>query len=234
MAPDDAMAKAKAAARNAMEIDGSLAEPYFSMAHVKYYYDRDWPGAERDYKRAIELNSNYPTAHSWYAVFLMSDGRFEEALAEISRAQELHPLSIPNNMIVGWILGTAGRFDQSVEQLRKTLEIDPNFILGHHRLGTFYEQQGKYDDAIAEVKQVINLSGGKPLGIAAIARAYALAGKRDESQKHLAELQEMSKQRYVSPVSIAIIYAALDDKDRAFAWLDNAEKSTTSCWRVSK
>jgi eukaryotic-like serine/threonine-protein kinase len=225
MAPDDAMPKAKAAARKAMEIDGSLAEPYVSLAHVKYYYDRDWAGAERDYKRAIELNSNYPIGHSWYAVFLMSDGRFQEALAEISRAQELDPLSIPNNMILGWILGTAGRFDQSVEQLRKTLEMDPNFILGHHRLGMFYEQQGKYDDAIAEFKQVINLSGGKPLGIAALARAYALAGKRDESQKNLAELQEMSKQRYVSPVSIAIIYAALGDKDRAFAWLDNAEKS---------
>lgn len=225
MAPDDAMPKAKAAALKAMEIDDSLAEPYVSLAHVKYYYDRDWPGAERDYKRAIELNPNYPIAHSWYAVFLMSDGRFEEALAEIRRAQELDPLSIPNNMIAGWILGTAGRFDQSVEQLRKTLEMDPNFILGHHRLGMFYEQQGKYDDAIAEFKQVINLSGGKPLGIAAIARAYALAGKRVESRKNLAELQEMSKQHYVSPVSIAIIYAALDDKDRAFAWLDNAVKS---------
>jgi tetratricopeptide (TPR) repeat protein len=225
MAPDDAMPKAMAAARKALEIDGSLAEPYVSLAHVKYYYDRDWPGAERDYKRAIELNPNYPIAHSWYAVFLMSDGRFEEALAEIGWAQELDPLSIPNNMLLGWILGTAGRLDQSVEQLRKTLEMDPNFILGHHRLGMFYEQQGKYDDAIAEFKQVIILSGGKPLGIAAIARAYALAGKRDESRKHLAELQEMSKQRYVSPVSIAIIYAALGDKDHAFSWLDNAEKS---------
>ncbi|HEY8227785.1 MAG TPA: protein kinase [Pyrinomonadaceae bacterium] len=224
MRPNEAMPKAKAAALRALEIDDSMAEPHVSLAHVKYYYDRDWATAEREYKRAIELNPNYPTAHQWYAVYLMSAGRFDEAVAENRRAQELDPLSLPINMTLGWVFLNARQYDRSIEQLRKTLEMDSNFLLAHHRLGLVYEQQRKYDEAIAEFKQVINLSAGKPLGIAALARAYALSGKRAEAQKGLVELQELSRQRYVSSVSIAQIYAALDDKDQAFAWLDKAEK----------
>jgi TolB-like protein/Tfp pilus assembly protein PilF len=219
-----ALPKAKAAALKALEIDDTLAEPHVSLAHIKYYYDRDWAGAEREYKRAIELNPKYPTAHQWYAVYLMSAGRFDEALAETRRAQELDPLSLPINMTLGWVLLTARQNDQSVEQLRKTLEMDPGFILTHHRLGLVYEQQGKYDEAIVEFRQVLNLSAGKPLGIAALAHAYALSGKRAEAQKLLAELQELSKQRFVSPASVALIYVALGDKDQAFTWLEKAEK----------
>ena len=223
--PNEAMPKAKAAALRALEIDDTLAEPHVSLAHVKYYYDRDWATAEREYNRAIELNPNYPTAPHWYAVYLMSAGRFDEALAKIRRAQELDPLSLPINMTLGWVLLNARQYDQSAEQLRKTLEMDPNFLLAHHRLGLVYEQQGKYDEAIAEFKQVVTLSPGKPLGIASLAHAYALFGKRAEAQKGLAELQELSKQRYVSSVSIALIYAALGDKDQAFAWLEKADEA---------
>lgn len=225
MPPNEAMPKAKAVALKALEIDDTLAEAHVSLAHITYYYDRDWATAEREYKRAIELNPKYPTAHQWYAIYLMSAGRFDEALVQARRAQELDPLSLPINMTLGWVLLTARQSDQSVEQLRKTLEMDPNFILTHHRLGLVYEQQGKHDEAIAEFRQVLNLSAGKPLGIAALAHAYALSGKRAEAQKTLAELQELSKQRFVSPASIAAIYAALGDKDQAFAWLEKADKA---------
>lgn len=221
--PTEAMPRAKSAALKALEIDDTLAEPYVSLAHVNYYYDRDWAAAERRYKRAIELNPNYPTAHQWYAVYLMSAGRFEEALAETRRALELDPLSLPINMTLGWVLLNARQYDQSAEQLRKTLEMDRTFVLAHHRLGVVYELQGKYNEAIAEFNQVVNLSAGKPLGLASLGRAYALSGKRAEAQKLLAELQELSKQRYVSPVSIALIYAALGDKVQSFAWLEKAD-----------
>ena len=220
--PNEAMPKAKAAALKALEIDDSLAEPYVSLAHVHYYYDHDWTAAERQYKRAIEINPNYPTAHQWYAVYLMSAGRFDEALAENRRAQELDPLSIPINMTLGWVLLNARQYDQSAEQLRKTLEMDQNFALAHHRLGLVYEQQGKYAEAVDEFKQVVNLLPGKPLGIAALAHAYALSGKRAEAQKALAQLQELSRQRFVSPTFIALIYVALGDKEQAFAWLEKA------------
>ncbi|HEX6729031.1 MAG TPA: tetratricopeptide repeat protein, partial [Pyrinomonadaceae bacterium] len=221
--PAEALPKAKTAALKALEIDDTLAEAHASLAHAKYY-DREWPAPEQAYKRAIELNPNYPTAPSWYAVYLMSLGRFDEALVQIQRAQELDPLSLPINMTLGWVLLTARRPEESVQQLRKTLEMDPNFILTHHRLGLAYEQQANYDDAIAEFKHVVTLTGGKPLGIAALARAYALAGRRSEAQKMLVELQEVSKRRYVSPAAVAAIYAALGNKDQAFTWLENAQK----------
>jgi serine/threonine protein kinase/tetratricopeptide (TPR) repeat protein len=224
MAPDEAMPKARTAALKALEIDNTLGEPHVSLAHVKYYYDHDFTASESEYKRAIELNPNYPQAHAWYSVFLMSVGRFDEALTQIRRAQELDPLSLPINMSVGWVLLTARQNDQSVEQLRKTLEMDPNFVLAHHRLGLVYEQQGKYEEAIAEFKQVVNLTSGKSLGIAALSHAYAMSGQRAEAQKLLAELQEQSKVRFVSPTSVAVIFAALGDKDQAFAWLEKAEK----------
>ena len=219
----EAMTKAKAAALKALEIDDTLAEPHVSLAHVTYYYDRDWATAEREYQRAIALNPNYAQAHSWYSIFLMSAGRFDEALAQAKRAQELDPLSLPINMSIGWVLLCARQNDQAAQQLRRTLEMDSNFILAHHRLGLVYEQQGKNDDAIAEFQQVKNLAPGKPLGVAGLAHAYALAGKRAEAEKTLAELLEMSKQRYVSPALIAMIYAALGDKEQAFVWLERAD-----------
>ena len=221
----DALPRAKTAALKAMEIDDTLAEPHVSLAHVKYYYDRDWPAAERGYKRAIELNPNHAIAHQWYSIYLMSMGRFDEALIEARRAQELDPLSLPINMTWGWILLNARQYDQSIEQLNKTLEMDPNFILTHHRLGLVYEQQGKYDKAIAEFKQVVDLSRGKPLGVAALAHAYALSGKRVEAQKSLKELEELSEKRFVSDASIAMVYIALGDKEQAFAWLEKADKA---------
>src|SRR5437660_1787762 len=118
VSPNEALPKAKAAALKAIEIDASLAEPHVSLAHIKYYYDRDWPGAEREFKRAIELNPNYPQAHHWYAIYLAWAGRTNEGLAEIKRAQELDPLSLPINMTVGWLLCGANGTDEGIEQLR--------------------------------------------------------------------------------------------------------------------
>jgi serine/threonine-protein kinase len=224
MPPNEVLPKAKAAALKALEIDETLAEPHVSLAHGKYFYDRDWAGAEREYKRAIELNPNYSVAHHWYAVYLTNVGRTPEALAEIRRAQELDPLSLSINSWLGAILNRSGQSDQAVEQYRKTLEMDPNFINVHFRLGNLYEEKGMYEEAISEFRQVLKLSAGNPLGIAGLAHAYALVGKRDEAQKNLDELLQLSKQRYVAPGQIAVIYIALGDKDKAFAWLDEAEK----------
>jgi len=219
--PNKALPKAKAAALKAIEIDGTLAEPHVSLAHVKYYYDRDWPGAEREFKRAIELNPNYPQAHHWYAIYLVWVGRTNEGLAEIRRAQELDPLSLPINMTLGWCLCDAHQMDEGIDQLRKTIEMDPGFLVAHNRLALCYERKGMYDAAIAEFQKISDL-GAKSLAIAELGQAYAASGKRGEAQKALAELQELSKQRYISPSVFALIYAALGDKDQAFAWLDKS------------
>src|SRR5437016_943961 len=219
--PNEAMPKAKAAAQKAIEIDESLAEPHVSLAHVRYYYDRDWAAAEREFKRAIELNPNYPQAHHWYAIYLAWADRTNEGLAEIKRAQELDPLSLPINMTVGWLLCDANRTDEGIDQLRKTVQMDPTFIVAHNRLALCYERKGMYSDAIAEFEKMSNL-GARTVALAELGQAYAAAGKRNEAQKVLAELQEISKPRYVSPSVFALIYAALGDKDQAFAWLEKS------------
>ena len=225
MAPIEALPKAKAAALKAIELDSSLAEPHVSLGHVSYFYDRDWSAAEREFKRAIELNPNYPVAHHWYAIFLSTiPGRISEALAEIRRALELDPTSLIINAWYGRILGVSGQLDEAVEQCKKTIELDPNFILGHYRLGQTYAEKRMYTEAIEEFNKVLNLPDGKTTGLFGLAYAYALAGRKQESQKALDELLELSKHRYVSPGQIGIIYIARGEKDKAFERLEEAYK----------
>jgi tetratricopeptide (TPR) repeat protein len=226
MAPNEALPKAKAAAVKAIELDGTLAEPHVSLGHVKYFYDRDWAGAEREFKTAIELNPNYSVAHHWYAVYLsVNPARKNEALAEIKRALELDPLSLSINAWYGRILAWTGQLDQAIEQLHKTKELDPSFILCRYRLGQLYAEKGMYDEAIAEFTEVLKLSNDNPAGTTGLGLVYALAGKRDQALKTISELQERSKKRYVSGTQIAMIYTALGDNNKAFAMLDEANKA---------
>jgi tetratricopeptide (TPR) repeat protein len=226
MPPSEALPKAKAAAFKAIQIDELLAEPHVSLGHVSYFYDRDWATAEREFKRAIELNPNYAVAHHWYAIFLSTwPGRISEALVEIRRALELDPTSLIINAWYGRILGVAGQLDQSVEQLRKTIELDPNFILAHYRLGQAYAEKRMYDEAIDEFNKVLNLPDGKTTGLMGLAYAYALAGRKQEAQKTFDELLDLSKHRYVSPGQIAIIHIARGEKDKAFERLEEANKA---------
>ncbi len=222
--PKDSFAKAKAAALKAVEIDETLAEGHVSLANVKRYYDRDVVGADREYKRAIELNPNYAYAHLHYAISLVGMGRMTEALAEIKRAQELDPLSLGINSGVGWVLYFARQYNQSIEQLRKTLEMDPNFALAHYRLGLAYEQKSMHEESIAAFQKAVTLSGGGPAAIAALGHAYAVSGRKSEAHKALAELQDLGKQRYVARFYLAVVYAGLGDNDQAFAWLEKANE----------
>ncbi|HEY8225531.1 MAG TPA: protein kinase [Pyrinomonadaceae bacterium] len=225
MPPIEALPKAKAAALKSIELDGSLAEPHVSLGHVSYFYDRDWVVAEREFKRAIELNPNYPIAHHWYAIFLSTvPNRIPEALVEIRRALDLDPTSSIINAWYGRILGVAGQLDQAIEQLRKTVELDPNFNLAHYRLGQAYAEKQMYKESIDEFNKLLSLPDGKTSGLMGLAYAYGVAGRRDEAQKTLDELLELSKHKYVSPGQIGIIYIALGEKDKAFERLEEAYK----------
>jgi TolB-like protein/Flp pilus assembly protein TadD len=225
MRPSESLPKAKAAALKAIQIDESLAEPHVSLGHVRYFYDRDWVSAEREFKRAIELNPTYPVAHHWYAIFLSTfPGRLPESFAEIRRALELDPTSLIINAWYGRILAVSGQLDQAVEQLKKTVELDPNFILAHYRLGQAYVEKGMYNEAIDEFKRALNLPGGRTTGLMGLAYAYALAGRKQEAQKALDELLELSKNQYVSSGQIAIIYIARGEKEKAFEFLEMANK----------
>lgn len=222
MLPGEAMPKAREAAVRALEIDEKLAEAHTSLAYVKLFYDWDWTAAEREFKRAIELNPNYATAHYWYSLYLMRMNNNEESIAQSLRAQELDPLSISINTNVGRALCIARKYDAAIEQLKKTLELDPDSIWPHYLTGLAYEQKGNYSQAIAEFQRVDTLSKSSPFSQAMLGRSYAVSGNRKEATRILAELTKQSKQKHISPYFIAIIYAGLDNKDQALVWLEKA------------
>jgi tetratricopeptide (TPR) repeat protein len=230
--PREAIPKTKEAASRALALDDTLAEAHAALAYVKGLYEWDWPGAERGFKRAIELDPNYSTAHHWYALYLEAMGRLDEAIAETKRAQETDPLSLIANVTAGQALYFARRYDQAIEQARRAIEMDPSFYLAHWLLAMVYEQAGRYEDAIAEGQKALNASGGAPSALSVLGHAYAASGKRSEALKVLAELKNLSKQRYVSPLYIAVIYVGLGDKVHALEWLEKAhnDRSDRLCW----
>jgi serine/threonine-protein kinase len=225
MSPNETLPKAKAAAIKALELDESLAEGHVPLAHVKCYYDRDFAGSEREYTRAIDLNPNYSVAHHWYAIFLTVLGRYDEALVEIKRAYELDPLSLSINAWTGRILFLKGQIDQSIEQLRKTVELDQNFILGHYRLGQAYAEKRMFAEAMSEFTQLSRLPNGQPLALIGFAQTYAESGNRSEAQKNLNQLIALSNQQYVSAANIASLFISLGENDKAFLWLEEANKA---------
>ena len=206
----------------ALAIDETLADAHAALADFKLGYDWDWPGAEKEFRRAIELDPNQWRAHDARGTYLQSLGRFDEAVAERERSRQLDPTSPGAIANVGYPLYYARRFDQALEHYRKALELDPGYSWGHLWIGQVYVQQGKYTDAIAEIKKAIALSDGNVRGIATLGHAYGVAGQRSEALKIIAELEERARQKYVSPYFIALVYVGLGDKDQAFAQLDKA------------
>jgi eukaryotic-like serine/threonine-protein kinase len=220
--PKEAFPRAEAAASKALEIDDTLAEAHTSLAFVKMAYDGDWAGADREFRRAIELNPNYATAHQWYASYLVMTRRFEESITEMKRAQALDPLSRIINANLGLHYYYARQYDQAIEQLHKTIDLNPDFGLAYFYLGRPLLQKGMRNEAIAELQKARALSGEDPETIAELGYAYGVAGRRAEAQAVLRELDGLSKRRYVLPYFIATIHTGLGDKDQAFAWLEKA------------
>ena len=222
LSPKDCAPRAKAAAIKALEIDDTLAEAHTSLALIKLTYEWDWPGAEREFKKAFKLNANYATTYDWNSIYLASVGRCDDAIAEIKRAQELDPLSLIINTGVGRQFYYARRYNETIEHCLKTLEMEPNFAPAHWFLGQAYIQKGKYQKAIAELQKAVKLSGGRNLMLASLGYAYAVSGKRTEGQEVLNKLHGLSPEDYVSPFSLAIVYTGLGEQDQAFAWLEKA------------
>jgi serine/threonine protein kinase/tetratricopeptide (TPR) repeat protein len=222
LSPNEALPKAKAAAAKAQELDDTLAEVHTSLGSIAEDYDWDWVGAQREFKRAIELNQGSATAHQWYAEFLAAMGRFDEALAEITRAREIDPLSLIISSVVGEILYESRHYGQAVEQLGKTLEMDPNFAEAHRLLGEAYVQLARPEKAVAEFQRAMTLSGDSPQCTASLARFYAISGREDEAKTMLKRLKPQSAPGYVSSADLSLVYAGLGDKDRAFKLLREA------------
>ncbi|MFY9584112.1 MAG: tetratricopeptide repeat protein [Candidatus Acidiferrales bacterium] len=220
MSPSERMAKAKAAALKALEIDDTIAAAHSSLAYIEHRFDWDWRGAEKEFKRAIELNPNYATAHQWYAFFLATMGRMDEAIAEAKLAQQIDPLSLVMNAALGRVYHFARQYDRAIDQFRKTIEMDPNFASAHFDIAASYVEKRMYTEAIAEYQKVLAISGRNLTYLSELGWAHARAGNTLEAMKILNQLKEISRQSYVPPFAFAFIYIGLGDKDHAFTWLE--------------
>jgi eukaryotic-like serine/threonine-protein kinase len=221
IAPLQVWQNAKSAAMHAVKLDDTLPEAHISLALVRESYDWDWPGAESEFKRAIELNGNNASAHQWYGDFLTRMGQFDQARVELKKAQELDPLSLLNNTSLGRQLYFSREYDAAIQQLTKTLEMDPKFVPAQHAIEAAYAQNGMFKEAIGERQKVLTLSGNPDLA-AAIGEDFNTSGYPGVMKSWLEGLKEVSKRGYVSSYNIAQIYARLGDKGQALASLETA------------
>ena len=220
MAAKEALPAAKAAAIKALELDNTLGEAHTSLGFALSGFDWDWASADKEFRRAIDLNPGYATAHHWYAWHLSLMGRHQEAIAEMRKARSLDPLSLIINADLAEVLLIAHLYDESVQQSRRTIEMNPDFALAHNQLAEAYLQKHQRDDAITEFQKAVQLSGGSPICTANLARAYASSGRSAEAGQLLTALQKRSNFAYSNAVEIAMVYAALGDKVQAMAWLE--------------
>jgi tetratricopeptide (TPR) repeat protein len=219
--PIETLSKAREAAREALALDESLAEAHASLGFVKTSYDWDWEGAETEYRRSIELNPSYATAHQLYAWYLLSMTRFEEALDEMREAQELNPRDVYRGLADMYLY--ARRYDQAIDAYQKVLEMDPGFTYAHGNLGLAYLQKSMYDEALAALQKEINLSKDlAPIFRAWTGTVYAAMGRVEDARTILAELIDRTEREYFPSSLIAWLLFALEDSDRGFAWLDRA------------
>jgi len=222
MTPKEALPKAKAAAIKALELDSTLGEAHNSLAFVLDGFDWDLDAGGKEFRRAIDLNPSYATAHHWFAWHLSLLGRYDEAIAEMRKAENLDPLSLIINADLAELLVLAHSYDESIRQSNKTIEMDPNFAMAHNQLAQGYLEKHMYSEAVTELEKAVRLSGGSPTCIANLARAYAASGKRSEAIKLLSGLQKRSNPTYSYGSEIATIYASLGNRDQAMNWLEKA------------
>jgi len=223
-APKEPFARAEEMATKALALDDTLPGAHNALAAVRFNH-YDWAGAEKEFKRAIELNPSYVTAHLWHGFFLEALGQQSANLAERKLAQELDPLNLTAGTSVGAAYFYLGQYDRAMEELRKTLELNPGFSMALAYLGEVYEAKAMYADAIT----VYDKAGA----LASLGHAYAASGRKAEARKILRELNRQSKHRYVSPYDRALIYTGLGENDQALAWLEKAEEENVPLHHIN-
>jgi TolB-like protein/DNA-binding winged helix-turn-helix (wHTH) protein/Flp pilus assembly protein TadD len=220
MTPAEALPKAKDAALKAIALDPNLGEGHNSLAFCLDGFDWDFAAAGREFERAIALNPGYATAHHWYAWHLALVQRYDDALVEMRKAQNLDPLSLVINADLAELLALAHDYDGAIQQSHKTIELDPAFGLAHNHLGQALLQKHMTAEAIVELRQAVSLSGGAATCVANLARAYVAAGRQNEAEALLAELQTRSSGAHSYASEVAVIETALGNRDQAMAWLE--------------
>ncbi len=220
--PRQAMPKAKAAAVKALEIDDHLAEAHVSLGYVSFTYDGDWSAAGRHFEQALALNPIYSGAHTFYAFYLNSLGRSEEALAVAKRALDLDPASPAVSHSLAVQLYLARRFDQAIEQAHNTLEMDANFAISYQLLGEAHVSKGLYREGLLALEKFSALSRTSAISRALVGYSHARLGERSAALRIIEELTSASKHSFIPAFLYALVYAGLEDKDQAFGWLEKA------------
>ena len=229
--PLEAMPKAKSAALRSVELDATLAEARTALAVVKDQFDWDWVAAEREYRKAIEYNSNCVIARQRYSRYLVRMGRFDEALENLQIALELDPLSLQLNLSLGSLLLMMRDYNPGIDQLEKVLEMNPNYYPAHFGLAQANQFKGDLDIAISEYRKTLLLEDSVEI-LGRFGQALAIAGKSGEARKIISKMKEKQKHQYVSPFCIGLVYAGLGDKEHAFAWLEKTfeERNEMLTW----
>ena len=220
--PNESFPQAKSYAAKALALDDSLGQAHASMGAIKLYYDWDWAEAEKELKRANELDPGRTEGFEVDGDLLETSGRLDEALAERRRDLELDPLSAVYNMTLGATLYFCRRPDEAIAQLEKAVEMEPHLADNYQYLGEAYEQKGIYDKAIATYEKGIMQTQRYPYLLAALGHAYATSGEREPALSVINELHERSQKEYISPYLFAIVYLGLSDRDQTFIWLNKA------------
>jgi len=223
--PDEAAPRAKEAARKAVLLDPTLSEAHTSLAFALETSAWDWGGAGSEYRRALELNPSYATAHHWYGYYLITVGRNDEAITELRRAESLDPLSLIISAGVADALYIAHRLDEATRQLQKTLDMDRNFAMAHYQMGQVLAQKRRFDDSIAEFQRAIELSGHSAAFDANLAYTYAVSQRTVEARQVARDLENLKPESGAIDADIALIYVGLGDNDQAMYWLEKAYES---------
>jgi len=220
--PAEYLAQAKAMALKALELDDTLAEAHTSLGYARWLSDLDWSGAEREFKRALEIKSSYVMAHEWYAEYLAALGRHDEAVAEIRKAQQLDPLAVPVTRAVGWVLYFARRYDEAINELQKALAMDPKFVGARLVLWWVYVAKGEPEKAVADIRVQLAQPGLGTLKKLMLAHAQAAAGNREDATGLLWELEAKLVGDNRLALMSALVFTLLDMQDRAFEQLERA------------
>jgi tetratricopeptide (TPR) repeat protein len=222
LSPQDAFRQAQAAATRALALDDTLGEAHTSLAFALDLYAWDWAAAEKEYKRAIELNPGYATAHHWYAWHLLVMGQNSEGIFEMRRAESLDPLSLIISADLAEALCIAHLYDQSVQQSKRTLDMDPNFAVAHYQLGQALAQKHLHDEAIAQFQRAIELSGHSGAFDSNLAYVYAVSGQKVKAENIIKDLKARPQTNPSVDANIALVYVGLGDHDQAMIWLNKA------------